>query len=80
MESGFTINAKYSIKDYQFNLKRENVLLFILFYFICRNYDYSLNLSRDGKKESKKRMECAYSTNAKYSIKDYQFAMKRESN
>lgn len=43
------------------------------------NYDYSLNLSRDGKIESKIKMECAFTIHTKYSIKVYQFNLKRES-
>ena len=46
---------------------------------IYGNYELSLYLSRNVKIESKIRMECAYSTNAKSSIKVYQFNLKRES-
>ena len=46
---------------------------------IYGNYDESLYLSRNVKIESEIRMECAYSTNTKYSIKVYQINLKRES-
>lgn len=41
--------------------------------------DYSLNLSTNEEMESKIKMEFAYITNLKYSIKIYKIKMKRES-
>lgn len=49
-------------------------IFYYLFYFIlwiCGSYDYSLNLSRNGKIESEIKMECAYSSNALYCINVY---------
>ncbi len=42
-------------------------------------YELSLNLSRNRKMESKIKMDSTFITNIQYSIKVYQFAMKRES-
>ena len=43
------------------------------------DYELSLNLSRNGKIESRIKIEFAYITKAKYSIKVYPFNLKRES-
>ena len=42
------------------------------------NYELSLNLSRNRKMESKIKMESTIITNIQYSIKVYEFEMKRE--
>jgi hypothetical protein len=43
------------------------------------NYELSLNLSRNGKIESKIKMECAFTKDAKSYIKVYRFRMQRDS-
>ena len=57
-------------------------IFYYLFYFILWfnvNYEYSLDLSRNGKIESKIKMECAFTKDAKSYIKVYPFTMKRDS-
>jgi hypothetical protein len=43
------------------------------------DYEYSLDLSINGKIESKIRIECIFLEEMKYSIKVYRIRMKRES-
>ena len=58
----------------------EPLYYFIIFYYLLNwNYELSLNLSRNRKMESRIKMESTIITNIQYSIKVYEFAMKRES-
>ena len=66
---------KMHVRNYRKRIKKMRIF-FIL--WISGKYDYSLNLSRNRKIESKIKSESAYITNAKYSINVYKFNMKRD--